>query len=128
MGQVDPLDHDNVAGKNRRPGDRDCVRSAIDQRNTLEVAPEHGGRDGVNGRPGVRKHTDENSRVAGSRRDAKLDHVIRNDGMDRDAASRLGFRCRTAALGAHGLEVARFVATLTLFTKRRAILLSVTIG
>ena len=61
-------------------------------RNVLEVAPEYGGRDGINRRPGIREHTDENSGVAGSRGDAKLYHIIRSDGMDRDAASRLRFR------------------------------------
>ncbi len=77
------------------------------------MAREHGGRNGVDGRSGVRKHTDENGRVAGSRGDAQLDHVVRNDGLDGDAASRLRFRGRTVALSAYGLEVALFVATLT---------------
>lgn len=58
----------------------------------------------------------------------KLDHVVWNDGLDSDAAGRLWFRGRTAALGSQVLEVAYFVAPLTLFAEGEAILLSLTIG
>jgi hypothetical protein len=46
----------------------------------------------------------------------KLDHVVWN--------GRIWFRDRTAALRSHGLEVACFVATLTMFAEGGAILLS----
>lgn len=58
----------------------------------------------------------------------KLDHVVWNDGLDSDAAGRIWFRGRTAALGSHSLEVACFVATLTIFAEGGAILLSLRRG
>jgi hypothetical protein len=58
----------------------------------------------------------------------KLDHVVWNDGLDSDAAGRIWFRDQTAALRSHGLEVACFLATLTIFAESGAILLSLARG
>jgi hypothetical protein len=52
---------------------------SIDQRNVFELAPEHGGRNGVYELTRVRKHTDGNGRAIASWRNAKLYQCASNN-------------------------------------------------
>ncbi len=75
---------DGSAGNEARKGPSEEIAtpvavSTFDQHNVVEVALEHGGRNGVCGLTGVRKHTDGNYTAVVIRRIAKLHQCASNN-------------------------------------------------